>query len=163
MSNIQKNRQFLTDSQIHFRIFLPYWNMIAWHHQLDGHEFEQALGAGDRQGSLVCCSPWGRKESDTTESLNWTGWNSSNARPWFFPLFTDICACGTTHIHTKASSFTFRQEYFRAQLNPLATSGQIIFSSASGWIELFCSCEQQHTVTKFSQSNRTKNNADLFP
>ena len=39
---------------------------------LDGHEFEQALGAGDGQGSLLCCKPWGRKESDTTEQLNWT-------------------------------------------------------------------------------------------
>ena len=41
--------------------------MLAWHHQLDGHEFEQALGVGDRQRSLACCSPWGHKESDTTE------------------------------------------------------------------------------------------------
>ena len=40
---------------------------VEWHLQLDGHEFEQALGAGDRQGSLACCSPWGHKESDTTE------------------------------------------------------------------------------------------------
>ena len=46
--------------------------MVGWHHQLDGHEFKQALGVGDGQGSLVCCSPWGRKESDTTEGLNWT-------------------------------------------------------------------------------------------
>ena len=46
--------------------------MIGWHHQLDGHEFEQALGVGDGQGSLVCCSPWGRNESDMTEQLNWT-------------------------------------------------------------------------------------------
>ena len=37
----------------------------------NGHEFEQVLGVGDGQGSLVCCSPWGRKESDTTERLNW--------------------------------------------------------------------------------------------
>ena len=44
--------------------------MVGWHHQLDGHEFEQAPGAGDEQGSLVCCSPWGCKESDTTERLN---------------------------------------------------------------------------------------------
>ena len=43
-----------------------------WHHRLDGHKFEQALGVVDRQGSLVCCSPRGRKESDTTERLNWT-------------------------------------------------------------------------------------------
>ena len=45
--------------------------MVGWHHRLSGHEFEQALGVGDGQGGLVCCSPWGRKESDTTEWLNW--------------------------------------------------------------------------------------------
>ena len=46
--------------------------MVGWHHRLDGHEFEQATGAGDWQRSLACCSPWGRKESDTTVRLNWT-------------------------------------------------------------------------------------------
>ena len=46
--------------------------MVGWHHQLNGHEFEQALGVGDGQGSLACCSPWGRKESDMIEWLNWT-------------------------------------------------------------------------------------------
>ena len=44
--------------------------MVGWHHQLNTHEFEQALGVGDGQGSLVCCSSWGRKELDTTERLN---------------------------------------------------------------------------------------------
>ena len=44
--------------------------MVGWHHQLDRHEFEQALGVGDGQGSLVCCSQWGHKESDMTEQLN---------------------------------------------------------------------------------------------
>ena len=44
--------------------------MIQWHHRLDGHEFEQALGVDEGQGSLVCCSPWGRKESDMTEGLD---------------------------------------------------------------------------------------------
>ena len=43
--------------------------MVGWHHQLSGHKSEQALGVGDGQGSLACCSPWGRKESDTTEWL----------------------------------------------------------------------------------------------
>ena len=43
--------------------------MVAWYHRLDGHEFELAPGAGDGQGSLVCCSPWGCKESDTTKRL----------------------------------------------------------------------------------------------
>ena len=40
--------------------------MVGWRHQLDGHEFEQTPGDGESQGSLACCSPWGRKESDTT-------------------------------------------------------------------------------------------------
>ena len=44
--------------------------MVAWHHQLNGHEFEQAPGVGDGQGSLECCSPWGYKESDMTDRLN---------------------------------------------------------------------------------------------
>ena len=44
--------------------------MVGRHHRLDGYEFEQALDVGDGQGSLVCCNPWGRKESDTTEQLN---------------------------------------------------------------------------------------------
>ena len=43
--------------------------IVGWHHQLDGHKFEQALGAGGGQGSLACSSPWGHKESDTTERL----------------------------------------------------------------------------------------------
>ena len=46
--------------------------MAGWHHWLNGHEFEQALGEGEGQGGLVCCSPWHHKESDTTEWLNWT-------------------------------------------------------------------------------------------
>ena len=46
--------------------------MIGWHNWLNGHEFEQAPGVGEGQGSLVCCSPWGRKELDTTEQLNRT-------------------------------------------------------------------------------------------
>ena len=44
--------------------------MVGWHHQFDGHEFEQTPKIGDGQGSLVCCSTWVRKESDVTEQLN---------------------------------------------------------------------------------------------
>ena len=44
--------------------------MVGWHHRLNGHEFEQGLGDGEGQGSLACCSPWGRKELDMTERLN---------------------------------------------------------------------------------------------
>ena len=55
--------------------------MVGWHHQLNRHDFEQAPGTGDGQGSLACCSSWSRKESDTTERLNWTEyiWSSQVA------------------------------------------------------------------------------------
>ena len=43
--------------------------MVGWHHWLNGHEFEQAVGDGEGQGSLACCSPWGCRELDTTERL----------------------------------------------------------------------------------------------
>ena len=49
--------------------------MVGWHHRLNGHEFEQAPGVGEGQGCLACCSPWGCKESDTTELLNWAELN----------------------------------------------------------------------------------------
>ena len=52
--------------------------MIGRHHRLNGHEFEQTLGDGEGQGSLVCCSPWGRKELDMTEGLN-----NNNFKPYF--------------------------------------------------------------------------------
>ena len=44
--------------------------MVGWHHRVDGHGFEQALGADDGQGGLACCSPWGQKELDMTEQQN---------------------------------------------------------------------------------------------
>ena len=46
--------------------------MVGWHHWLGEHEFEQALGVGDGQGTLACCSLWGHKELDMTDQLNWT-------------------------------------------------------------------------------------------
>ena len=56
--------------------------MAGWHHRLDGHEFEWTLGVGDGQGGLACCGSWGRKESDTTEWLNWTELNPNSKRVW---------------------------------------------------------------------------------
>ena len=48
--------------------------MVGWHHQLNGHEFEKTLGDSEGQESLVCCSPWGHKESDTSEGPNNNTW-----------------------------------------------------------------------------------------
>ena len=65
----------------------------GWHHQLDRHEFEQALGVADGQGSLVCGSPWGHRESDTTEWLNWTEVNMKSVLkfPCGFCLVAKSC------------------------------------------------------------------------
>ena len=62
--------------------------MVGWHHQLNGHEFEHAPGVGEGQRSVACCSPWGRKESDTSEWLNNTTQQSQGLSPvlclWMF-------------------------------------------------------------------------------
>ena len=55
--------------------------MVGWHHQLNGHEFEQTPGVSEGQGSLVCCIPWGHKDSDRTEQLNLTEYIHSPPHP----------------------------------------------------------------------------------
>ena len=74
--------------------------MIGWHHRLDGHEFEQALGVGDGQGSLASCSPWGPKESHTTDWLNWTAlfmnWKIQHSKDFSSPQI-DIQALYNSH------------------------------------------------------------------
>ena len=60
--------------------------MFGWHHRLNGHQFEQALGVGVGQGGLVCCSPWGYKESDTIEWLTELHWSWSLHAPRTSPL-----------------------------------------------------------------------------
>ena len=59
--------------------------MVGWYHRLNGHEFEQALGIGDGQGSLACCSLWSHKESDTTEWLNWIEFS--------YHILPCVCVC----------------------------------------------------------------------
>ena len=63
--------------------------MVEWHHWPNGHEFEQTPGVGDWQGSLECYSPWGHKELDTIEQLNWTqkGLNSGDG---FLPALSEL-------------------------------------------------------------------------
>ena len=63
--------------------------IVGWHCWLDEHEFEQALGVGDGQGSLACCRPWGHKESDRTEQLNWYFYHTITLYllPEFYHLF----------------------------------------------------------------------------
>ena len=64
--NLGTINYFIFNNGIIVRKFLIH----LWHHQVNGHEFEQTMGEREGQGSLACCSPWGHKESDTTQRLN---------------------------------------------------------------------------------------------
>ena len=64
--------------------------MVGWHHRLNGHEFGWIPGVADGQGSLACCSPWGHRESDTTERLNWTELNSTSLTFISFILLASV-------------------------------------------------------------------------
>ena len=94
--------------------------MVGWYHRLDGHEFEQALGVGDGQGNLACCSPWGPKESDMMEQLNWTelkagfncylGYVSRVPKLWISPFFNHLDHLGSYHI--SVLKMTFKGTWF---------------------------------------------------
>ena len=76
--------------------------MVGWHHQLNGHEFKQAPGDGEGQGSLACCSPWGHNESDVTERL---------LLPLSHFSLVRLCATPQTAAHKASPSLGFsRQE-----------------------------------------------------
>ena len=80
--------------------------MVGWHHRLDGHEFEQALGDGERQERLFCCSLWGHKESDMTERLN-----SGNGRsPEYLP--SAIALFDSTNFTTLDTSYKSNHAIF---------------------------------------------------
>ena len=98
--------------------------MVGWHHRLEGHEFEKALGVGDEQGSLACCSPPGRKE---TQLSDWTELN----RPYFnftsFPLTVFPCLRSSAGSHVAFSCcffFVFSSLLYFSVLSfsPLANS-----------------------------------------
>ena len=80
--------------------------MVGWHHQLDGHEFEQALGAGDGRGSLACRSPWGRKELDTTGRItaaqglgSWVGGKNDHQKLGMGPMEAGLKPLTNVPIH----------------------------------------------------------------
>ena len=67
--------------------------LVGWHHQLDGREFEQTPEDCEAQGSLVCCSPWGCKESDTTEGLNNNSFQRNEGSPTVYWTVRDWSTC----------------------------------------------------------------------
>ena len=109
--------------------------MVGWHHWLDGHEFEQAPGDGEGQGSLTCCSPRGQKESDTTEELNDD--NEAEVHPWQW--------CSQTHLSKThlimllpwlQNSVAHHQSLSRAHWSGPSQQGLHLLSSTPS----FCTC-----------------------
>ena len=72
--------------------------MVGWHHRLNGHGFGWTLGVGDGQGGLACCSPWGRKELDTTEWLDWAELNWDYGVVQGFKPTLTVSICKWSHI-----------------------------------------------------------------
>ena len=99
--------------------------MLGWHHRLDGCEFEWTPGVGDGQGGLACCDSWGRKESDTTERLNWTELNTFITGSCFL---TDLP--GVSKILTRAKL------YLKPHCNSGPERGPTVFSPllSSSWL-----------------------------
>ena len=85
--------------------------MVGWHHRLKGHEFEQTQGDGEGRGSLACCSPWGHKESDTTERLN----SNSSCREGNSQQVKRTGASNSRRKHGKGSQST--EDFPRTQEN----------------------------------------------
>ena len=96
--------------------------IAGWHHRLNGHEFEQALGVGDRKGSLACHNPWGHKESDMTERLNWTELNWTLAHQ-------ALLSMGFPSKITEASCHFFLQGIFPTQGSNLHLASPALIGS----------------------------------
>ena len=117
--------------------------VVGWHHRLYGHEFEQALGVGDGQGMLACYSPWGHKELDMTEWLNWT--------ELFSPLVVSdsLITCGLPGSSVRGIS---QQEYWSglpfSSLGNLPDSGIKLASPMSQADSLPLSYLGSHAIVK---------------
>ena len=84
--------------------------MVGWHHQLDGHEFEQTLGDSEGQGSLLCCGPWGHKKEDPTERLNNSHLRGSSSSCW--PYFLSHCISSLLKHHLAIDLLWLYRRYY---------------------------------------------------
>ena len=101
--------------------------MVGWHHWLYGHEFEPAPGAGDGQASLECCSPWGHKELDMTERLNWlTDWLTVNTGSLISLWDPDFNSCGWIPRSRIARSYDWNFNFLRNHCTVFHSSCSIL-------------------------------------
>ena len=119
--------------------------MVEWRHRLYGHEFEQTLGDGEGLGSLICCSPWGRKESDLTEQLNKSSQTSNFQAPllklrWLRGLswvclygYMWTCVCVSTSFFCRSSVTGKVSGYFLDALLLMSPGQNLLELSLSSW------------------------------
>ena len=125
---------------------------VGWHHQLDGHEFEQAPGVGNGQGGLACCGPWGRRESDLTERLDWT-WSFSLCLARFSPKAESVWTLTPTdHAHHRGlSQRMHRRGHVPRTLKPGQEVKQLNVTEWREWRELGSQCRQGPFVQGYQQ------------
>ena len=118
--------------------------MVGWHHWLDIHEYEHALGVGDRRGGLACCSPWGHKEWHMTEQLNWTELDYSSSHGYFWT---------SEDIHPRTPSHNICCKALMRKMSSRhsvwVVSRQKIFSRSPTLVEYHISRKSNH-LTKMS-------------
>ena len=125
--------------------------MVGWHHRPNGHEFEQTLGVGDWQGSLACCSPWGHRESDMTEQLNWSdqknkwkGHRTCHSAVHFFSVSYCWCLMCMFLSSISLAKILFCSPVFNLckPKKKWATSWNIsIYYSLKSWYQNFLQCQ----------------------
>ena len=93
---------------------------VGWHLRLDGQEFEQTLGAGDGQGGLACCSPWGHRESDTTERMK------NNHPAGLCGLFPPSFTCRSPKRQDLRRGCTWRQAPYTGCQNEVTRVGVLV-------------------------------------
>ena len=108
--------------------------VVGWHHRLDGHEFGKALGVGDGQGSLACCHPWGRRESDTTDDLTAAAdstykWDDTVFVFCVWLISVSIMSSRSSHVATHLPNFS---NAFDKAAFPEASSSHVHVSLAVG-------------------------------
>ena len=97
--------------------------IVGWYHRLNGHEFESLPGVGDGQGGLACCCSWGRKESVTTERLNWTELNTKekkfqlNFAKWIDPCHLKLCQ----EYYKNKELYTYIKYYCFLMMHPFSS------------------------------------------
>ena len=151
--------------------------MVGWHHRLDGREFEQPLGDGEGQGSLVCCNTWDLKELDTTERLNWTEkknqakkrifwWLTYKPTRWQYmvelgQVSSEVCVCSEGYVHLASNRGEERvQDLYTENYNSLLRSMKKELNSWKiipySWIRRFNLIRCQYSI------NRSKHSKNSF-